>query len=101
MLSTPDRPMVHSEKKEEGDGSKPSATNLDGNADIGVSMLLLLLYELLFACDGGCGRANGLGGPDAPALKIALALGDGGGRTTPVPEEWLASVLAFLGVAPD
>ena len=32
---------------------------------------------------------------------MALALGEGGGRTTPVPEEWLASVLAFLGVAPD
>jgi len=46
-----------------------------------------------------------LGGPCAPALRIALALGEGGGRTTPVPEEWLASVLAFAGVsaalAPD
>ena len=29
---------------------------------------------------------------------MALALGQGGGRTTPVPEEWLASVLAFRGV---
>ena len=29
---------------------------------------------------------------------MALALGEGGGRTTPVPEEWLASVLAFCGV---
>ena len=31
---------------------------------------------------------------------MALALGEGGGRTTPVPEEWLASVLAFRGVGP-
>ena len=29
---------------------------------------------------------------------MALALGEGSGRTTPVPEEWLASVLAFRGV---
>ena len=63
-------------------------------------MLLLLLYDWLFCWEGGCGRAKGLGGPDAPALRMALALGDGGGSTTPVPEEWLASVLAFLGVAP-
>lgn len=46
---------------------------------------------------GGCGRAKGLGGPCAPALRIALALGDGGGKTT--PEEWLASVLALAGVS--
>lgn len=32
---------------------------------------------------GGWGRAKGLGGPCAPALRIALALGDGGGKTTP------------------
>lgn len=29
---------------------------------------------------------------------MALALGEGGGKTTPVPEEWLASLLAFRGV---
>lgn len=29
---------------------------------------------------------------------MALALGEGGGRTT--PEEWLASVLALAGVSP-
>lgn len=29
---------------------------------------------------------------------MALALGDGGGNTT--PEEWLASVLALAGVPP-
>ena len=28
----------------------------------------------------------------------APALSEGGGRTTPVPEEWLASVLASRGV---
>lgn len=32
---------------------------------------------------GGCGRANGLGGPDAPADSIVEVDGDGGGRTTP------------------
>ena len=63
-------------------------------------MLLLLLYDWLFCCEGGGGLANGFGGPDAPALSMALALGEGGGRTTPVPEEWLASVLAFRGVGP-
>ena len=62
---------------------------------MGVSMLSRLPYELLF--DGGGGRAKGLGGPVAPALSSELALGDGGGRTT--PEECDASVLR-PGVAP-
>lgn len=47
---------------------------------------MLLALEL---CDGpetGWGRANGLGGPDAPAECRADADGDGGGRTTPEPE---------------
>lgn len=83
---------------------------------MGVSMLLLLAYALLFcdadadavavavavavaaaaacACGGG-GRANGLGGPWAPALRIAPAEGDGGGSTTP---GWLGSRLALAGV---
>ena len=68
---------------------------------MGVSMLLLLLYGWLLGLVlfmGGWGRANGLGGPWAPALRIALALGDGGGSTT--PDEWLASVLALAGVPP-
>lgn len=76
----------------------------DGRADMGVSMWELLELELpgllprldvlleVFECccccccdtgAGGCGRAKGLGGPDAPALSKALALGEGGGRTTP------------------
>jgi hypothetical protein len=58
-------------------------------------MSLRLPYELLL--DGGGGRANGFGGPLAPALSSELALGDGGGRTT--PEECDASVLR-PGVAP-
>jgi hypothetical protein len=62
---------------------------------MGVSMSLRLLYELLF--DGGGGRANGFGGPIAPALSSEFALGEGGGRTT--PEECDASVLR-PGVAP-
>lgn len=52
-------------------------------------------YEWLV--DGGGGRANGLGGPVAPALSSELALGEGGGSTT--PEECEASVLR-PGVAP-
>lgn len=36
---------------------------------------------------GGGGLANGFFGPDAAALRIAPALGEGGGRTTP-PEFW-------------
>lgn len=35
-----------------------------------------------FICGGG-GRANGLGGPVAPALNNVPALGEGGGSTTP------------------
>lgn len=58
-----------------------SDTNLLGNAEIGVSALSFLLPNELLT--GGAGRANGFGGPEAPALSRALALGDGGGRTTP------------------
>jgi hypothetical protein len=71
-----------------------------GRAEMGVSMLLLLLYAESFrfgALPGGGGRAKGLGGPDAPALNRALAEGDGGGKTT--PDEWLVSELPFAGVA--
>jgi hypothetical protein len=54
--------------------------NLLGRADAGVSIiLLLLLFEF---CDTGCGRANGFGGPEAPALSSAEADGEGGGSTT-------------------
>lgn len=41
------------------------------------------LLPLLLVLEGGGGRANGLGGPAAPAERSALAEGDGGGRTTP------------------
>lgn len=47
---------------------------------------------------GGCGRAKGFGGPEAPALNSALALGEGGGSTT--ADEWLLSVPVFAGVSP-
>jgi hypothetical protein len=63
---------------------------------MGVSMSLRLPYELLF--EGGGGRANGFGGPVAPALSSEFALGDGGGSTT--PEECEASVPVRPGVAP-
>jgi len=53
-----------------------------------------------FDVGGGWGRANGLGGPEAPALRRAEAEGDGGGRTT--PEEWWESErLRLLGVKVD
>ncbi len=58
----------------------------DGKAEPGVSMLLLFWW--------GRGRANGFGGPLAPADKSADAEGDGGGRTT--PDEW-ESVALFEG----
>lgn len=58
-----------------------------GSADTGVSirllLLLLLAFEFCEGCETGCGRANGLGGPLAPAESRADAEGDGGGSTTP------------------
>lgn len=63
-------------------------------------MLLLLPYACVFCVVvllGGKGRAKGFGGPWAPALSSALALGDGGGSTT--PDEWLVSE-TFAGVSP-
>lgn len=83
-----------------------SDTKRLGRAEMGVSMLLLLLLEYaapaLFweedvtTADGGGGRAKGFGGPWAPALRRALAEGEGGGRTTP---EWPVSELPRAGVA--
>lgn len=62
---------------------------------MGVSISPRLPYDPLLA--GGAGRANGFGGPVAPALIMELALGEGGGRTTP---EECVSVLVLAGVAP-
>lgn len=69
-----------------------------GRAETGVSILTLSrvsrevlrvseleLLELVEFCETGCGRANGFGGPDAPAESRAEAEGDGGGRTTLEP----------------
>lgn len=39
------------------------------------------MFILLFCCGGG--RANGFGGPVAPAERSVWADGDGGGRTMP------------------
>lgn len=69
--------------------------NLDGSAETGVSIILFELLLLLFALEEelllepvafvdwvtGCGRAKGLGGPEAPADRRADAEGEGGGRT--------------------
>ena len=68
MLSGTDRPNPHSGKKLDGDGSSVSGTKRLGNAEMGVSMLLLLEYAPLFwvapaDVPGGGGLANGLGGP--------------------------------------
>lgn len=55
----------------------------EGSADMGVSMLLVSrLAACGFVLMGGAGRANGFGGPWAPALRRVLVEGDGGGRTT-------------------
>lgn len=77
--------------------------NLEGSADIGVSISLNAAASRLEACGfvliGGAGRAKGLGGPCAPALKSAPALGEGGGRTTPCEGGWWpAAVLAGCDV---
>ena len=65
LLSGPERPKPHSEKKLDGDGRRASETKRLGSAEMGVSMLLLLLYAVLFCVvvPGGGGRANGFGGP--------------------------------------
>lgn len=69
-----------------------------GRAETGVSILLLFLSDCEFWL-GGWGRAKGFGGPDAPALSKALALGEGGGKTT--PEECEPSVPALrVGCVP-
>ena len=53
-----------------------------GSADFGVSISLLPPNAPFVT--GGAGRANGFGGPVAPALSNALAaLGEGGGNTAP------------------
>lgn len=46
-----------------------------------------------FTCGGG-GRANGLGGPAAPALSNDPALGEGGGNTTPVCPSRIGVIVA-------
>lgn len=53
--------------------------NLDGRAETGVSIFMLVLLFWL-----GGGRAKGFGGPCAPAESSVGAEGEGGGRTTPV-----------------
>lgn len=83
------RPKSHSGQRLDGDGNKVSARKRLGRADMGVSILLFCAVEL-----GGFGLAKGFGGPPVPALSKALALGEGGGRTT--PDEWLPSVPAPL-----
>lgn len=100
LLSGPVRPKPHSGKKLDGEGKRASDTKRLGNAETGVSILLLLAYAVLFCAapavvPGGGGLANGFGGPCAPALRMAPADGDGGGRTTP---GGLVSELPLAGV---
>lgn len=108
FVSGPVRPKPHSGKKLEGEGRRASETNRLGSADIRVSIFWLLLLLLLppypvpfCVLEAGCvGRANGLGGPCAPALNKGPPAppGDGGGGgscTTPVvavSEDFLADV---------
>lgn len=76
----------------------PSAITRLGRADMGEAMFSRHDSALLFCLFGGIfGRANGLVGPVAPALRTAPALalrGDGAGRT--IPDEWLLSVVPAL-----
>jgi len=80
LLSLPNHT---SDQNVEGLGSiwLPSMTRL-GNADSGVSMCSLSRLTCGFVLIGGAGRANGFGGPVAPADNIVFADGDGGGSTT-------------------
>ena len=49
---------------------------------MGVSAAASRFIACGFVLIGGAGRAKGFGGPCAPALRRALAEGEGGGRTT-------------------
>jgi hypothetical protein len=71
-------PKFHPPMKLEGLGKSWSLTNRDGSADKGVSSV-----SRPFTCGGG-GRANGFGGPLAPADSRADAERDGGGKTGPL-----------------
>jgi hypothetical protein len=66
-----------------------------GSAETGVSIMFPLLEFVCEVWETGCGRAKGLGGPEAPAERRAEAEGDGGGRTT--PEEWESELFRPLG----
>jgi hypothetical protein len=82
MLS---REKFHIESKPDGLGNRLFSRKCEGGKpDIGVSDFSLsprIPYLLLL--DGGIGRAKGLGGPLAPALKREFADGDGGGNIRP------------------
>jgi hypothetical protein len=67
----------------------------DGKADTGVSIKFPLFEFVCEVWETGCGRAKGLGGPEAPAERRAEAEGEGGGRTT--PEECESELLRPLG----
>jgi hypothetical protein len=60
-----------------------------GSAETGVSIRVPLLEFVCEVWETGCGRAKGLGGPEAPAERRAEAEGEGGGRTTPECESEL------------
>lgn len=79
-----------------------------GRAETGVSImllsLLLVLALLLVAFElweTGCGRAKGLGGPEAPALRRAEAEGEGGGRTTLEVWSWGWPLRRWAAVAEE
>lgn len=75
-------------KKLEGEGRNSLVMNLLGSAETGVSIRLFEVLEVWLCWETGwCGLAKGLGGPEAPAERRAEAEGEGGGRTTPEPEE--------------
>lgn len=92
------RPNHASGQNEDGLGSiwLPSMTRL-GSAESGVSMCSLSRFACGFVLIGGAGLANGFGGPDAPAERIVLVDGDGGGSTTPL--EFRIGVTPLVGPA--
>lgn len=68
-----------------------------GSAETGVSITMLELP--CEGCETGwTGRANGFGGPVAPAESKADADGEGGGNTT--PEEWESDPRPFRARLP-
>lgn len=90
LFNPPLPQLSQSLNKPPGEAIRDCSMYREGNAEMGVSRVLPVLFRFSanaveFCCDvGGGGRAKGLGGPDAPADSKADAEGDGGGSTMPL-----------------